>query len=65
MRIFIFITILIMSLNLSAQSTNCNCCTEKHVEFDFWIGTWTVTNPNGTPAGTNTIDKIQDHCVLR
>lgn len=54
-----------MSLNLSAQSTNCNCCTEKHVEFDFWIGTWTVTNPNGTPAGTNTIDKIQDHCVLR
>ena len=65
MRFFIFITILIMSLNLSAQSTNCNCCTEKHTEFDFWIGTWTVTNLNGTPAGKNTIDKIQDHCVLR
>ena len=65
MRTIIFIAILIMSSNLSAQSTNCDCCTEKHAEFDFWIGTWTVTNPNGTPAGTNTIDKIQDHCVLR
>lgn len=64
MKIFIILTSLLMSLNTMAQTT-CNCCTDKHKEFDFWVGTWTVINPNGTPAGKNTIDKIQDHCILR
>ncbi len=36
---------------LAAQSNNCACCTEKHSEFDFWIGEWAVTQPNGSPAG--------------
>ena len=65
MKTTIIITILMATLNLSAQTNPCNCCTEKHAEFDFWIGTWTVTAPNGQLAGTNTIDKIQDNCVLR
>ena len=46
-------------------SQTCNCCTEKHAEFDFWLGTWEVTNPNGSRAGKNVIDKIQDNCILR
>ena len=45
--------------------TNCNCCTETHSQFDFWIGEWTVTNPDGSAAGKNSIDKIQDQCILR
>lgn len=48
-----------------AQNNNCVCCTEKHAEFDFWIGKWIVTNPDGTVAGTNRIDKIQDNCIVR
>lgn len=64
MRIFIF-CFTIFSLTLSAQEKKCNCCTEKHSEFDFWIGTWTVTKPDGSLAGTNIIDKIQDNCILR
>jgi len=62
------IAILLFSLvsnALIAQNNKCNCCTEKHTEFDFWIGEWTVTNPDGTAAGTNSIDKIQDNCILR
>lgn len=51
--------------SISAQTNNCKCCTEKHAEFDFWIGTWNVTNPDGTVAGKNVIDKIQDQCILR
>lgn len=35
-----------ITTTMSSQSnTKCNCCTEKHSEFDFWIGSWTVTNP--------------------
>jgi hypothetical protein len=35
------------------------------MEFDFWIGTWEVTNPNGTKAGSNILTKVEDKCVLR
>jgi len=65
MKTTIITTILIAALNLNAQTNPCNCCSEKHSEFDFWLGSWTVTAPNGQMAGTNTIDKIQDNCVLR
>ncbi|MBN4070436.1 hypothetical protein JYT76_02030 [Olleya sp. AH-315-F22] len=54
-----------MSLSLNAQTNNCNCCIENHQAFDFWIGTWIVTNPDGTLAGKNTIKKIQDNCILQ
>lgn len=27
-------------------------------QFDFWIGDWTVTTPEGKPAGENRIEKI-------
>ncbi len=51
--------------NLQAQTTDCKCCTDNHKAFDFWIGEWEVTNPEGTLVGTNSIDKIQDACILR
>lgn len=51
--------------SINAQNNTCNCCTEKHAEFDFWIGNWSVTNPDGTDAGTNIIKKIQANCVLQ
>ena len=56
---------LLFSISLTAQNNNCNCCTEKHQEFDFWLGSWETYNPDGTLAGTNEIDKIQGKCVLR
>ncbi|WP_262732581.1 hypothetical protein [Gaetbulibacter sp. NE] len=55
---FLFLSVLGYSQNNSA---NCNCCTETHSQFDFWIGDWVVTNPDGK----NSIDKIQDKCILR
>lgn len=65
MKILIIISVFLMSLNINAQSEHCICCTEKHNEFDFWIGSWVVTKPDGSFAGTNVIEKIQDNCILR
>ncbi len=31
---------------------------------DFWIGDWTVTNPQGATAGTSHIEKIIDGCAI-
>ena len=33
-------------------------------QFDFWIGVWDVSLPDGSKAGTNRIEKILDGCVL-
>jgi len=64
--LFTILIICMMSITGNSQSkTTCNCCTEKHAEFDFWVGSWTVTNPNGSAAGTNMIEKVQDNCILR
>jgi hypothetical protein len=57
--------LLIATLTANSQNKACNCCLDKHSEFDFWIGTWKVENPDGTEAGTNTVEKIQDNCMLR
>lgn len=63
---YVLIFVLLCCSNGNAQNNdNCNCCTEKHAEFDFWIGSWEVTNPKGDIAGTNIIDKIQGNCILR
>ena len=40
-----------------------NCEGEKHHQFDFWIGKWTVYSGE-TVAGHNTITTLYDGCVL-
>lgn len=64
-NITLLLALVILNSTLIAQNSTCKCCTKKHSEFDFWVGTWEVTNPNGTKAGENTIEKIQDGCVLQ
>lgn len=32
--------------------------------FDFWLGVWTVTTPDGATAGRNTITRDEQGCVL-
>ncbi|MEP2935039.1 MAG: hypothetical protein ABJM06_04940 [Gilvibacter sp.] len=62
---FILLFMLIITYSGFAQNEDCACCSTNHTAFDFWIGEWTVTNPNGSYAGSNVIDKIQDNCILR
>ena len=57
--------ILLSTPILNAQESDCPCCTSDHRAFDFWIGGWEVTKPDGSPAGVNTISKIEGGCVLR
>ena len=40
------------------------CSGPEHRHFDFWIGEWDVTQPDGGVAGANRIEKILDGCVL-
>ena len=66
LKLLLLSALLLLSLNVFAQNTsNCNCCSTAHQDFDFWIGEWETYNPDGTLAGTNSIDKIQGNCILR
>lgn len=40
------------------------CAQPEAHQFDFWIGEWTVTKPDGTPAGSSRIEAILDGCVV-
>ena len=41
------------------------CASPEYHQFDFWVGDWTVTAPNGKVVGTNTIDRPLGSCVLQ
>ncbi len=40
------------------------CSSEKHRQFDFWVGEWDVTM-NGKPAGHNLIKLVYGDCALQ
>ncbi len=66
MKTYLILTLsLFFTISVIAQDKPCNCCTETHAEFDFWVGTWEVTNPDGSKAGSNVITKVQDNCILQ
>jgi hypothetical protein len=61
-------TVIVCALPASstAQSTPPPACERpEHRQFDFWIGEWDVTLPNGNKAGTNRIQSINAGCALR
>jgi hypothetical protein len=32
--------------------------------FDFWVGSWQVTTPGGTPVGTSRVDIVSGGCAI-
>ncbi|MCW8090822.1 hypothetical protein [Alteromonas sp. ASW11-130] len=40
------------------------CEQDEYNDFDFWLGVWVVTTPDGNSAGNNTIQKDYDNCVI-
>jgi hypothetical protein len=40
------------------------CTAPEHRQFDFWVGDWRVTTPDGKHAGDNRIESILDGCAL-
>ena len=49
---------------LMAKSATPCLVTPEHKQFDFWIGEWNVMTPQGQLAGTNSIQRVVDGCVI-
>lgn len=41
------------------------CTAPEHRQFDFWIGDWDVSTPDGAVAGRNRIEPILGGCALK
>lgn len=40
------------------------CAAAEFHQFDFWIGDWNVTTPDGKPAGRNRISAVLGGCAI-
>lgn len=47
-----------------AQRPKQRCDGPEFRQFDFWVGTWTVRQADGSEAGTNRITAIEEGCAL-
>jgi len=55
-----------LTIHSNAQQTNtCVCCTDKHEQFNFWLGHWDVYDTTGKKVGENLIEFIEGGCGLR
>jgi hypothetical protein len=55
---------LLAALTLTAAQPQPACASDAHRAFDFWIGEWDVSGPDGKPAGTSRVERILDGCVI-
>jgi len=58
----VLISAVLLSSPGHRQRPTCN--SPEFRQFDFWVGTWDVTTPDGKPAGTNQITRELKDCVL-
>ena len=61
----VFLLLTILPVMRAQEELECPCCAPEYRSFDFWIGQWEVTLADGSPAGTNSVERIQDGCVLQ
>jgi tetratricopeptide (TPR) repeat protein len=40
------------------------CTSKEYRQFDFWLGSWNVANPQGQHVGTNAVTQTLDGCML-
>lgn len=66
---FILVLLLVASAALAADSPPAPkavpCSAPAYHQFDFWLGDWEVTTPEGKPAGTNLVTRLLGQCVLQ
>ena len=64
-RIGFVLAIVAASGSSFSQANPCKCCDDNHNQFNFWIGDWKVYDPSGKFLGDNSIQAMQDSCLLQ
>jgi len=61
----LLVTATLLIAGATVQAAEKGCPDARSHQFDFWIGSWDVTNVDGSVAGRNRIEPILDGCVLQ
>jgi hypothetical protein len=66
MRLAALLTLLSLATlsGASTAATPAPCAAPEHRQFDFWIGDWQVSTPDGKLAGHNRITREYQGCVI-
>lgn len=56
--------LLLLAFSCHAKALASACDADRYQDFDFWLGHWEVTTPDGQFAGVNLIEKQYDGCVI-
>ncbi|MGF1544687.1 MAG: hypothetical protein ACFB00_09335 [Parvularculaceae bacterium] len=65
MRASALVTLALLSATpLRAQAPQPGCDGSDYAAFDFWLGDWDVTTPDGKSAGRNVISREEDGCLV-
>src|SRR5262245_55034989 len=59
-----FLVLLGLATSLCHAAPPASCSAAEHRQFDFWVGEWRVTRPDGTLAGINRITQEYAGCVI-
>jgi hypothetical protein len=49
----------------ASSASGAPCSAAEFHQFDFWIGEWEVTTPEGKPAGTSRVSAVLGGCALQ
>ena len=52
------------STEVAPQPAPPSCEGDVYDDFNFWLGEWDVATPDGQVAGTNSITKAEDGCLI-
>jgi hypothetical protein len=64
MKYFVIQCVLLCWLTSFVFAAEPACSSAEYRQFDFWVGEWVVTNPDGKVAGNSVIQKILNDCVI-
>jgi hypothetical protein len=64
MKYFVASCVLLFCLTSSLFGAEPACSSAEYRQFDFWVGEWVVTRPDGKTAGKSVIQKILNGCVI-
>ena len=54
----------LLAMPAEAQQAPPGCATDEHAQFDFWLGSWTVTSAAGATLGRNRIERVSSGCAV-
>jgi hypothetical protein len=64
MKYFVIQCVFLFCLTSFVFAAEPACSSAEYRQFDFWVGEWVVTNPQGKVAGNSVIQKILNGCVI-